>query len=427
MIEPMKTEGPKQEDRYKLLKLAADNARKALEKAPVESKQAMVQSIGIKPEDATPKVMQGAQKIMENTAAEAEENPDFDLAKSIMELKAEADPESEKISDKQRIVASAMLAAIPTIAGYLIGGVSGGAAGAKAGSEGVQALNKQFESQDEAERKQRSAIQTLKMKSAIDAKLLPEKERLAQKIMLNYGLTMQGAKSADELNRIKLQQDLQSKNESVRLAAQKELAEMKAAEDRLALDKKLAHDAAQNAANRANKAAQENSKKPDAKKEFEALPIENQKQIQSLAEKQANVSFIKNNLASSFVVLKDNKASPEQKLQTARQMIKTLNSTQGQDAVGSEEAKRLAGFLEMGLMNFIRGTKQPGEAFGTDVGAFTTQIENKIKELDSVEKMNRAQIDKLYGRNSSSEASQTKIINGVTYQRSPEGKWLKQK
>lgn len=78
----------------------------------------------------------------------------------------------------------------------------------------------------------------------------------------------------------------------------------------------------------------------------------------------AKLAPIRSEIASALKQLKDPKLSEEQKVRIGQSLIKTLNSTQGSDAVGVEEAKRLASELESSL-----GTIAKAGAVGAGGGA----------------------------------------------------------
>ncbi len=110
----------------------------------------------------------------------------------------------------------------------------------------------------------------------------------------------------------------------------------------------------------------------------ENLPPENKEQINKLAGSNASKMAIAKQIDSDSKILDDPNVSEDQKLIKARQMIKTLNSTQGQDAVGAEEAKRLAGLLEFQVLNLTN----PGPVFGrAPVAEFSKQSKFTSKSL----------------------------------------------
>lgn len=111
-------------------------------------------------------------------------------------------------------------------------------------------------------------------------------------------------------------------------------------------------------------------------------------QITKLSGDSATKLSIANSIDATIQNLDNPDLSPDQKLMQARQLIKTLNSTQGQDAVGAEEAKRLAGFLEFRMFNVT----EPGKMFGRDVDEFTNQAKITANSLRSAVEANKGLI-----------------------------------
>ena len=88
------------------------------------------------------------------------------------------------------------------------------------------------------------------------------------------------------------------------------------------------------------------------------------------------------------------KLSDEQKIVQGRQLLKTLNSTEGADAIGAEEAKRLGGLLEYQMMNIT----QPGPMFGRDLPGFKEQAMATSKNIKNAVQSNQKIIENLTGR-----------------------------
>lgn len=124
----------------------------------------------------------------------------------------------------------------------------------------------------------------------------------------------------------------------------------------------------------------------------ENMPIDTKKEIEGLASKNASKRSIKNQL-DGFLSTWDN-LSEDQKIIQGRQLLKTLNSPEGADAIGAEEAKRLGGLLEFKMFN----VRDPGSMFGRDVEEFKTQVANTSNSLGKGLENNQARIDELYGR-----------------------------
>lgn len=138
------------------------------------------------------------------------------------------------------------------------------------------------------------------------------------------------------------------------------------------------------------------------KVEFSRLPKENQVEIEKLASKTGDKRGISNQLKADLTKLEDPSLNDEQKLVYARQMIKTLNSQQGQDAVGAEEAKRLSSLLEYHWFNLTN----PGPVVGrAPISDFTNQVRNTVEGIDKSVELNNKEIDRLYGRQSGQVAA----------------------
>lgn len=128
----------------------------------------------------------------------------------------------------------------------------------------------------------------------------------------------------------------------------------------------------------------------------EALPVEKKKFVETLGTKNANKVAIKNQIdavTSNWDNLPD-----DQKLSAGRQLLKTLNSPEGADAIGVEEANRLGSRLEYALGNF---TNSNPTQFGRDLKGFKEQAQNTSKSLETAIKSNEGEIDKAYGRKAS--------------------------
>jgi hypothetical protein len=136
------------------------------------------------------------------------------------------------------------------------------------------------------------------------------------------------------------------------------------------------------------------------KREFDNLPEDSKITIKALSANNANKEAISGQIEAVFS--RWDTLSDSEKLQQGKQLIKTLNSTQGADAVGAEEAKRLAGKLEFALGNFFNS--EPTQ-FGRDIEGFKKDAETTVAGIRDAMKSNQAVIDKAYGR-SNSQAQQ---------------------
>lgn len=123
------------------------------------------------------------------------------------------------------------------------------------------------------------------------------------------------------------------------------------------------------------------------------LPIDAKTEVTTLASKNANKLAIKNQIAAQMDEFKAAK-SDDDKIRIGRQMIKTLNSSEGQDAVGAEEVKRLGSALEYQVAN-ITG---PGPMFGRDLEGFESQVDMTMGSLNGAITANQKRMDQLMGR-----------------------------
>lgn len=158
--------------------------------------------------------------------------------------------------------------------------------------------------------------------------------------------------------------------------------------------------AKENALNRASDerkraAAAENefAKTPAAKREFDALPVENQASIKEIAGLMAKRTTIANQVESAVSGWPS--LSPNEQLQQGKQLIKTLNSLQGSDAVGQEESKRLASKLQFAIGNF--SNDNPTQ-FGRDLKGFYEDAKITSKFIRETISADGRTIDELYGR-----------------------------
>jgi len=129
------------------------------------------------------------------------------------------------------------------------------------------------------------------------------------------------------------------------------------------------------------------------KKDYQNLPEDKKKTIETLSVKNANKSSIVNQI-DSFSKTWD--ALPDdQKVAQGRQLLKTLNSSEGADAIGTEEANRLGAKLEFALGNL---TNSNPIQFGRDLDGFKKQMDDTSSSLKGGIKLNQQIVDKAYGR-----------------------------
>lgn len=133
--------------------------------------------------------------------------------------------------------------------------------------------------------------------------------------------------------------------------------------------------------------------KESEKNKFKELPKDKQVVVDKLAGANATKISIKNQIDA--VLGQWDGLTEEQKLQQGRQLVKVLNSTQGQDAVGVEEANRLASKLEFATGNFFNNNPIQ---FGRDIDGFRDDAKITSEGLEAAVKANQDVIDQNYGR-----------------------------
>lgn len=126
-------------------------------------------------------------------------------------------------------------------------------------------------------------------------------------------------------------------------------------------------------------------------RDIEALPAEDAATVKTLGVKNANKVAISNQI-KSFMSGWD-KLPDDQKIAQGRQLIKVLNSTEGADAVGSEEVKRLGGKLEFAMGNLLNSNPTQ---FGRDLEGFKDQALGTANAIDKAIVENQRVINKAY-------------------------------
>jgi hypothetical protein len=116
-----------------------------------------------------------------------------------------------------------------------------------------------------------------------------------------------------------------------------------------------------------------------------------QKQMEKLGTSNAGLFNVKGAMDEALKILRDPTVGEDQKIKVGQGLYKSLNSAEGADAVGAEEAKRLGSYLEYNIANFT----QPGAFIGRDLKGFTGQIENYAKLLGGRIQQNESGINTL--------------------------------
>lgn len=121
-------------------------------------------------------------------------------------------------------------------------------------------------------------------------------------------------------------------------------------------------------------------KQLDANPDFKKLSPDIQAGVKSMATKNAGMVAINSEIKSALDMLNDPKVSKDDKLRIGQGLVKTLNSTQGADAVGVAEAERLASELQSNIVKLIPDPTQvgiaagAGAAFGSAVPGIGTAV-----------------------------------------------------
>ena len=148
------------------------------------------------------------------------------------------------------------------------------------------------------------------------------------------------------------------------------------------------------------------------------LPLDDRKVVEGLAGKVASKESIASQIEAYIDEVQKAKDEGNEKkaLQLGRQMIKVLNSSEGADAVGSEEVTRLGGKLEFALGNLFNSNPTQ---FGRDIPGFIEDARGTLNAVRSANQTNQKIIDEKMGRKpvQSQPAPHGDIVeqDGVTY------------
>lgn len=112
-------------------------------------------------------------------------------------------------------------------------------------------------------------------------------------------------------------------------------------------------------------------------KGYNSLDTLTKEQAKTIAQSNAKILVVKNGIDAGLAQLQSDKLSEEAKIKVGQSMLKILNSAEGVDAVGVDEAKRLGSYLEYKIANVT----EPGSFVGRDLNLFTDQVANKSNEL----------------------------------------------
>lgn len=125
------------------------------------------------------------------------------------------------------------------------------------------------------------------------------------------------------------------------------------------------------------------------------LSIEDKATISKLATQTADKINIRNSIQGQLDQMKVALEAQDEDLAVSigNGMLKTLNSTEGADAVGEGEAARLASFLQYKIANFTG----PGSFIGRDLDKFVEQASSRLTSIDQSISDNRKEIARIRG------------------------------
>jgi len=125
---------------------------------------------------------------------------------------------------------------------------------------------------------------------------------------------------------------------------------------------------------------------------MKALPKEKQEQIDSHGKTLAKAQTTAIQLDELHKQITDPTLDAGTKLAVAQEQVKLLNSSLGADAVGSEEVKRIAAYLDP-MPNLVKGMK-----VGPDLNGFSKQVKASLDRQNGLITGTQNLIEKAYGR-----------------------------
>lgn len=129
--------------------------------------------------------------------------------------------------------------------------------------------------------------------------------------------------------------------------------------------------------------------------QFKMLPRDKQIDVERTVGKVVDRRQIKHDIDAGLAQLDDPTISDDAKVAIGREMLKTLNSVQGSDAIGHEEAQRLGAKLQFAFGNF---TNDNPTQFGRDIPGFTEAVRKNSERLGATLAAGQGDIDTLMGR-----------------------------
>lgn len=137
------------------------------------------------------------------------------------------------------------------------------------------------------------------------------------------------------------------------------------------------------------------------------LDLDQKKIVEALATATAKKQSVKNNLDA--LLARWDTLSDDDKATQGEQILKTLNSLEGPDAISVDDTKRLGSRLKFQMFNMLG----VGPMFGRDLPGFKKQMEITSKNMADSISMNKSEIDKIYGRPAEGGAAKGLLNNGL--------------
>lgn len=121
------------------------------------------------------------------------------------------------------------------------------------------------------------------------------------------------------------------------------------------------------------------------------LPLDQKKMVERYATEVARITGINSQVSELKKQIGDKSISETDRVASANEQLKLLNSTLGADAVGAEEVGRMAAYLEF-KPNYVK------RKLGPDLEGFYRQLDRVNQRLSGTISAQQREIDKIYGR-----------------------------
>ncbi len=157
------------------------------------------------------------------------------------------------------------------------------------------------------------------------------------------------------------------------------------------------------------------------KLDFQNLPKEDQVMVTTLGNQKAKSTIVNNLMDPLMQQMDDPKIAESQKVVSALEQLKLLNSQLGPDALGAGETERVSRWLKTAPDPIIGKF-----GIGPDIKKFSEQLKNALNRNKKTIQSLDNQINIIYGRSTKTPQmkNETKIINGATYEKT-QGGWKK--